>query len=104
MKFMKCKLTDKEIKEYGQLQASLLVEVEELEKQKKELAKEITPKKKRIKELAPIIDSGSEMRDVECEWVYHWDDGVKQARRLDNKQWSGARVPIEEHERQETLV
>lgn len=104
MKFVEVKLTDEEIQLYGQEQASIIVEVRNLDEEKKVISKKQKPLKERIQLLADYIDTGIEMKDVECTWIYNWAKDTKQARRIDNGHFSGGHVPIEEHERQEKLI
>ena len=103
MNSLECKLTKDEQLEYGHLQASLLAEISDLDLEKKELTKKQAPLKTEIKRLTEALNSGKEFREVECEWVYFWEAGTKQAKRLDNGQYTGGRVQIEESERQAEL-
>lgn len=102
--FLEVKLTDDELQHYGQEQASIIVEIRNLDEEKKVISQKQKPLKDRVQVLASAIDSGVEYREVECTWVYNWDKGTKQARRIDTGHFSGGQVPIEPHERQEPLL
>jgi len=103
MKVLECKLTKEEKIDYGHELGSIMTEIEDLDRQKKELSDQQKPLKQKLKRLGKALDTGVEERDVECEWIYNWEKGTKQAKRLDNKQFAGGMVPIEAHERQEEL-
>jgi hypothetical protein len=104
MKFIEVKLSKEERLAMGQEQASATMEIADIEAEVKEINKRKAPLKNRIKVLARAIDTGIEERDVECEWIYNWEKGTKQAKRMDNHQFTGGACPIEAHERQEELT
>ena len=65
-------LTAHEIEEYGKELAAVIVGKGKLEAQKAVLSKAIKPLVERLEELAPVVDSGKEDRDVACRWYYDW--------------------------------
>lgn len=99
-----CKLTNGELQLYGQEQSSIIIEINDLDEQKKALSTLQKPLKNRVQELALAIDNGEELHIVECKWLYNWEAGTKQARRIDNGHFTGSVEAIGEYERQEDLI
>ena len=71
------KLSSHEIEEYGKELALVIVNKGKLEAEKAVLSKKIKPLVERLEELAPVVDSGEEGRDVACRWYYDWPSGER---------------------------
>lgn len=97
-RFVDVILTNKQIQAYGEELAGLLVELDGFEKDKKVISDQMKPRKKRIVELTPFIDTGIEHKSVQCVWDYNWPEGVKNLRRMDNDEIVGGTQKIEDHE------
>jgi hypothetical protein len=97
-----CKLTDQETLEYGQEQARLLLEMEELSEKVAGLNKKKKDRKERVDYLAGVIDSGEEKRVVECRWTFSWEVGEKTLVRTDTGEVVRSE-PISASERQREL-
>lgn len=76
-------LTDDEVESYGRELGKLIVNKGKLESERAVLAKKMKPMTERLEELAPIVDSGEEVRDVECRWYYDFSTRTKYLIRLD---------------------
>lgn len=95
-------LTPHEVEEYGKQLAAVIMEKGKLEAEKAVLSKRIKPLVERLEEIAPIIDSGKEKREVECLWYYDWDKNERILVRGDNCELLEVDV-IPEAERQQHL-
>ncbi len=97
-RYLDCEVTDDEIFEYGKEQSKLIMEVKGFEAERKLVNDQIKPRKLRVDELASIIDTGIENREIECVWEYDWKKGIKNLRRSDTDEIVGDTRKIEEHE------
>lgn len=97
------KLTEGEKLEYGKEQAKLLMEISELEAERRKINSQIKPKDLRVDHLALAIDSGEEEQEVECRWTFEWSEGIKYLRRLDTGEEVEKRR-IEDWERQQSMA
>lgn len=102
-----CDLTDAEVNAYACEVAELCLEVRELEEEKAAHAKHIKGRidgiSADIADLSRKVKSRKEDRKVDCVWVYHWLNGVKQLERCDTRETVETR-PIEPGERQGKLA
>lgn len=96
-----CRLSNAELIERGKEQSERTLKVVELEIEKSKLTNLIKPEKERILELAKIIDSGEEVREVEVAWDFIWDRGVKICYRSDTGEQVGDPVAITDFDRQQ---
>ena len=96
-------LTDAEISEMSLETADAFADIETLENQisthKKQLQSKIDTKKARIAELMGIVRAGYEQRNIACERVFDYDNGVVKEIRLDNYEVIEKR-PMEDDEKQ----
>jgi len=101
-----CKLTDEEVLAYSRSVASKLGEKDREDKHKKRAAKEFDSRianlESEVVDLIEKVNTGEEMREVECEWRYEWTSNTKVLVRLDTGEEIDKR-PIEADERQATL-
>lgn len=97
-----CKLSGEELAEEAQKLTDLLVEIESLEGKKKAVASDFKGKidalKARVKELTGVVTHG-EVREVECQWDYDWENATKALIRLDTEEEVRV-VPVTEEDRQ----
>lgn len=70
-------LTPRELEDYSNELASILVQKSNLEMERKKLNAQIKPLVERTNYLAAVIDSRKEMKEVECRWSYFWEEGEK---------------------------
>lgn len=85
----------------GKEQSERTLKVVELEIEKSKLTNLIKPEKERILELAKIIESGEEVQEVETDWDYDWDKGIKTLYRADTGAQVGEPAAITDFDRQE---
>jgi len=82
-----CVLTDIEKLEYGRRLADSENELETIEAEKKSAVDGFTERTSavavEIRRLVSCIRDGIERREVECEWIYHWETFTKQLVRQD---------------------
>lgn len=95
-------LTPHEVEEYGKQLAAVIIEKGKLEAERSVLNKKIKPLVERLDELAPVVDSGIEGRDVGCRWFYDWPNRERFLVRIDTLGLVETDV-ILEHERQDRL-
>jgi hypothetical protein len=100
---LECDLDNYEIVERSMEQNTLMQEIDVLENEKKILTGKIKPKQNRIDELVKIIIEQKEERDVECHYLYCWDEGYKLLFRDDTGEQI-SKTDITEYERQESLL
>jgi hypothetical protein len=79
-------LTPHEVEEYGKELATVIISKGKLEAERSVLNRKIKPLVERLEDLAPIVDSGIEGRDVECRWYYDWASGERFLIRLDTRE------------------
>lgn len=101
-----CKLTEKEIQGFSRQLAENTQAVSCLEEEKKAnaaaFASKISRHRSNISDLARKVTTGQEMRDIDCEWTYDWEGGIKYLHRLDNYE-EIEREAIRDYERQDDL-
>lgn len=97
-----CELTDTEVMEKGIELKDCLKRITELEVEKARINNQIKPIKGLIEELVPVIDTRKEIRDVECDWHFNFDTGVKTLFRTDTYE-KVKDQPISDYERQQQL-
>ena len=80
-------LSEDEKKKYGRNLANLLYDKGQIEAEKKAAMDGFKEKLSSLEvdagKLASAIRDGAEHRDVECEWVFHWDSLTKTLTRTD---------------------
>ena len=80
---LECVLTAAEVKAYGEDLAHRLMDIGKLEADKSVLTAKIKPIQKDVEALVVKIDTGKEVREVDCDWHYDWDNGKKKLFRSD---------------------
>jgi len=99
-------LTDDEVREYSEKMARGVQDLEAMKEGKsaenKRRGDEIKTLQEQVNDLAGKVDSGVEMRDVECEWRKCFEKGTMELIRLDRDMIIEAR-PMDEDERQMSL-
>ena len=95
-------LTADEVKAYGEELATTIIAKGKLEAERAVLNKKIKPLVERLDELAPIVDSGIEERDIECRWYYQWETGERYLVRHDTREVVEVDT-IQEWERQQRM-
>lgn len=104
--YLKYKFSDDEVKEFSQEMASDLREKSKLEDDKKSIVKDFAAKISKleasINENAGIINSGFEMRQIDCMSTYDYDDLVIRTHREDTGELVKER-DMEESEKQMDL-
>jgi BMFP domain-containing protein YqiC len=78
-----CDLTQEELITKGEEIVALYKANSELDMQKKRLSAAIKRNDEDIENLLNIVDNKSEQRDVDCSWIFFWEDGTKKLVRLD---------------------
>ena len=102
-KALPCKLTETEILQYGRDMAHAMSERDrvqaEFDSVKQEYKARIEEQSANINKLSGRVNSGIETRDVACEEVKDWTDGVVTIQRLDTYETVESR-PMREDEKQ----
>ena len=84
---LKCTLTEDEIKEIGRQQAAAVKMKRSLEYEfdtiKRDWKAKIGDQENMIHKCAELINDGFELRPVECEWSYNWEENRKDLTRKD---------------------
>lgn len=96
------KLSDAESEAYGKELASVIVDKGKLECARANINKQIKPLVERLDELAPIVDAGEEMREIECRWYYDFANKERFLVRLDTMELVKSDI-IPLHELQQSL-
>jgi len=108
VKFLQCTLTEEELKKYSQNLARVAQEKNEIEGRKKQAMSDfnaqIASKEADITTFAAKVNSGWEFRNVDCEWIYDWENGTKSLYRKDTDECLARDIPVEPEERQLSLV
>jgi hypothetical protein len=90
MRTLPCALTDTEKIRYGRQLADYENDSEQIELDRKAAAdgfkERLSAVDGSIRRLAVVIRDGIERRDVECEWIYHWESFTKQLIRCDTNE------------------
>jgi len=94
-------LSSEALLERGKEQNERTLKIVGYEIEKSKLSNLIKPEKERVLELANIIDSGEEVQEVEVDWDYEWDKGIKTCYRADTGAQVGEPAGITDAERQE---
>lgn len=93
------KLSPAESESYGKELAEVIVAKGALECEKAVIGKRIKPLVERLEELAPIVKSGEEVREVECRWYYDFPNRVRHLIRLDTMELvESDGIPAHEHQ------
>lgn len=99
-------LTDDEVREYSEQMARGVQDLEAMKEGKraenKRRGDEIKTLQEDVNGLAGKVDSGVEMREVECEWVKCFANGTMQMTRLDTSEIIDTR-PMDDNEKQRDL-
>jgi hypothetical protein len=91
---LECQLTDAELLERGEAMAACETQVDELKAERRRLNASIREQSDKRADLAKIIESKTETRDVSCEWRPDYDNKRYELFRLDNPD----AAPIEHRE------
>ena len=97
-----CELTDHELVQKGEEIVALYKSNAKLDMNKKRLSAAIKRNDEDIEKLLQTVDTKQEKREVECLWVWFWDQGTKKLVRLDTFTVAEATM-IKEWERQGKL-
>lgn len=82
--------------------AKELTELGILEGERSVINAKMKPKKERVDTLVPILDKKEMKKDIECYWVYNWENGTRVLYRSDTGEEVDTDV-IPERERQQHL-
>jgi hypothetical protein len=108
VKYLQCTLTEEELKKYSQNLARVAQEKNEIEGRKKQAMSDfnaqIASKEADITTFASKVNNGWEYRNIDCEWNYDWDNETKCLYRKDTEECLARDIPIDNDERQGTLV
>lgn len=103
---LKCELTDAELLQFGEDLANDQAEIHDLNTQlegiKKEYKAKTTAREANIDKLGNLLRQKYEMRDVECELTYDFDEGEVAIKRMDTGK-EVSRRPMTEQELQREL-
>jgi hypothetical protein len=102
-KKLTCVLSEHELLERGDELAKTYMKVAALDMEKKRITSRIKPLDERIEMLVTIIDTKEEERDVDCEWNYDFNLGLKRLRRGDTYEVIDSNE-IKDWERQQMLA
>lgn len=94
-----CQLTEHELIERGQELDQVLKDIAGLIQERAAVNAKIKPKEQRVEKLVTIIDTKEEVREVECDWSFNWNSGVKTLYRSDTQEKLESK-PITDAERQ----
>jgi chromosome segregation ATPase len=78
-----CELTDAELLQRGDAMAECEMAIDKLKDKRSKLSKKIGEKRKERFELAEVIESGEEPRDVQCKWIEDFTHNLKRLIRQD---------------------
>jgi hypothetical protein len=99
-----CKLTDEEVKQYGEDLAHRLMDISALELEKARLNVKIKPIKDEVEKLVVKIDTKQEVKEVVCDWHFDWERGEKRLIRTDTfEEVPHTTFDISEDEKQQKL-
>lgn len=101
------KLTPEEIGEHGDKLAKANIDIEQVEKElanvKKQYGSKVAGFQASIASHSMFITTKEEWRDVECQWQFNFEDGIKSLTRLDTGEILEEQIKVTDNDRQRML-